>query len=298
MNLKSGLQKNQSVSYESKDGGFVRTCFSLPDGMEVYKPKSGVNKFDILPFIRQDGSPAYMLDYYQHKDVGLNNSREICLFKTYGKPCPVCEERARLLADGAKYKDPAVKALAPSRRCLYNVIDLQEPEKGIQIFEVSHYIFEKILIADAYDDDPEMVFADLEDGRTISFKGRNGEGQYKEFVSKFDSFTFLPRNEGYSEDILKQVVQLDRILTPKPYDVLQSLFYGNPVPDEEEDEEEDGEALVMPFESPAPAAPVPKPKAKAEAVTTCPIGVNFGKDYNQYEECDECPVRKKCRAAQ
>jgi hypothetical protein len=294
MNLKSGLQKNQSVSYESKDGGFSPTCFVLPEGTELYKPKGGTNKIDILPFVKQDGSPAYMLEYYQHLGIGLNNSREICLSKTYNKPCPICEERARMLSDGAKWDDDGVKALSPKRRCLYNLIDLQEPEKGIQVFEVSHFLFEKVLIADAYDDDPEMVFADLEDGRTVAFKGRESEFNGRSSVNKFDSFTFLPRKEGYSEDILKQVVQLDRILTPKTYDALQSLFYGNPVPDEEED----GEALEVPFESPAPAAPVPKPKAKAEAVTTCPIGVNFGKDYNQYEECDDCPVRKECSAAQ
>lgn len=298
MNLKQGLRKNQDDSFAAKDGGFSPTCFAIPDGVEMYRPKAGTNKIDILPFIRKDGDPAYLLEYYQHTGVGLNNNREICLAKTFGKPCPICAERQRMINDGGSWQDDNVKALSPKRRCLYNVIDLLEPEKGVQLFEVSHFLFEKNMISDARDEDPDMVFADLEDGRTVAFKGRESEFNGKSSVNKFDSFTFLPR-KPYKASILDSVIKLDAILTPKNADQLAAEFYCNPDASDVEEPTITTEAdLPFPDKRAEDVQPVKAtPKAKKKVVGTCPVEGAFGLEFDLYEQCDDCAVRKDCEAA-
>ena len=58
----------------------------------------------------------------------MDSTRVLCLNRTFNKPCPVCEERQKMLDDGKKWDDDSVKALKPVRRAIYNVIDTENPD--------------------------------------------------------------------------------------------------------------------------------------------------------------------------
>lgn len=313
------LKGRQEESFENKDGGFSPKTFEVPSGVEVYKPRAGTNKIDIIPFIDADGRAQYVFEYYQHIGVGIDNERAVCLAKTLKKPCPICEHKAKEQAAGRKWDEDDIRAMAPKRRCMYNVIDLLEPEKGIQIFEVSHFLFEANLTTDLKEYNEatgeDIVFSDLEDGRTISFKGREGEFNGRTTVNRFDSFTFLKRAKPYAESILKKAVPLDQILLPKSYDDLAALYFAIPSDDEDDEDETppksrkrkdpyEGEPFpgtreeVQDEEEQEPEPPRKKPAAKKAAALECPVGLKFGKDFDGYVECDECEHRKACSEAQ
>lgn len=313
--LRDQLKNRQEASIAKNDKQFVPTTFSIPAGVEMYKPRAGTNKLDIIPFIDRNGEMQYVLEYCQHIGVGVDNSREICIAKPpYKKACPICEHRSKEMAAGRKWDEPDIKALSPKYRCMYNVIDLLEPEKGIQIFEVSQFLFQKPMNEDLKEynesEDEEIIFADLEDGRTVVFKGRETEFNGRSSVNKFDSFSFVERKKPYAKTKIKEAIQLDSLLTPKSYDELAALFFAIPSDDEddEDQEREETDYSDVPFpesrtedQQEAPEEPEPPRKksgAKKTAAITCPVGLKFGQDFDGYVDCDDCEHRQACSDAQ
>jgi len=312
MSLKDELRANTEDSFNNKDRGFGPSTFKVPDGAELFQPQKGTNKIDIIPFRNKDGKAVYFLEYYRHTGVGVNNAMAVCPNKTgaKGKPYPICEERARMKAEDHAWDSDEMKALAPKRRVLYNVIDHAEPDKGIKIFEVAHFSFENKLVDEAWEEDEDgkktdamIIFADLEDGKTVSFKGREREFNGRTSISEFDSFVFLDRKKPYSEKMLSKAHPLDTLLIAKTYKELQDLWLGTP------DEDEDDADVPFPGKMPSAAVededdePVSRPerkkKAEAQVAPECPDGNSFGTDFDKYEACDDCPaeLRKACQKA-
>jgi hypothetical protein len=323
MSLKDELKQNTEQSYANKDGGFGPSTFKVPDGVEMFQAKKGTNKIDIIPFRNKEGKAVHFFEFYRHTGVGVNNAMVICPNKTEdkGKPCPICEERTKLKAAGHAWDSDEMKAVSPKRRVIYNVIDHAEPEKGIKLFETSQYSFSKKLLEEAWveDEDGEktdemLIFADLEDGKTISFKGREKVFNGRTSISEFDSFVFLDRKKPYSEKMLSKAHPLDTLLITKTYKELQDMWLGAPEEDEDDeptpvkakpvddDDDDDvpfaGKTMVADDDDDESEA---KPrKKKVEAVAQeCPEGNVFGKHFDKYEECDDCPqeFRKPCQKA-
>lgn len=67
----------------------------------------------------------------------------------------------------------------------------------------------------------------------------------------------------------------------------------------EEEEQEEPEEEEEPEEK--PKKPTSKPSSGKPASSTsgdkCPSGFKFGKDFNRYDECEECPIWKECKKA-
>jgi hypothetical protein len=177
-------------------------------------------------------------------------------------------------AEGHAWDSDEMKALAPKRRVLYNVIDHAEPDKGIKIFEVAHFSFENKLVDEAWEEDEDgkktdamIIFADLEDGKTVSFKGREREFNGRTSISEFDSFVFLDRKKPYSEKMLSKAHPLDTLLIAKTYKELQDLWLGTP------DEDEDDADVPFPGKMPSAAVededdePVSRPRLPRNART-------------------------------
>jgi len=176
--MRESLKNRQKENIDKKDsgGGKGRGVLDLSsqDDVNFYKPEKGTDKIDILPYIvstnkhptEKKGDYDYLLDIYIHFGIGANENTVVCPKKTYGKPCPVCEELVDLYKED---KDEAQKITA-KRRCIYNVIDLDNEDKGIQLFDVSHYLFEKELLDELNEVDEDMVICDLEEGKTIKFR--------------------------------------------------------------------------------------------------------------------------------
>ena len=265
-----------------------------------YKLKKGKQSLDVIPFeVTSKHHPQgfkkddidYKLDIFVHNNVGANNEKVVCLQHTFGKPCPICEDRQQLMDAGAEWDDEEVKALKSKRRCYYNVIDLDEQDKGIQLLDISFYWFEKEVYEEAESAGPEFsCFADLEEGYTIEFRGAEEKFKGKPLI-KPKSYGFVER-DAYDEEILDKVFPLDAMLKVPTYEEVQSMYLGMEAESEEEEEEKEEPARKRK----AKVVEVEEEQEEVEEevdedlddIPVCPYGHIIGKDHKCKEECDEC----------
>ena len=323
------LKDRYKEDYNTKDLGGRQSpnIFDLSEYADVewYSIKEGVNKLDIIPYeVKTNNHPQkvprgdldYKLDIWVHRFVGPADESYLCLKKTFGKRCPICDEIQKMLdSEDYTWKDDAVKALKAKRRCLYNVIDVNGDDEKILLFEISHFEFQKEIIEEAEESassEGEFVaFADLEDGSTIKFRGSAREGEFKNtFQPK--SYKFIDR-EPYGEDILDEVYPLDALLRIPTVEEIEKSFFGK---DEEEDEkpskrkpskihrekDEEDEDIDDDFkraidsddddeeEDEKPS----KSKGKSKSKNKCPGGGSFGDDCDELDECEDCDLWENC----
>lgn len=240
--MKSKVQKDAKRARSG--GGFI----SLPQGVEFFAAEPGGRvTLDILPYEVtianhpdkdkiEVGDLWYKFPYRYHRNVGVNRNSEVCP-RTFGKPCPICDHRDSLLNSKDPDKDE-IYALKPAWRVLYNVRALTGKDKDkIVVWDFSYHNFQKQL--DAEIDDPENdeygAFADLENG--YSLKIRFSEETYeKNKFAKTERIDFEKRDD-LDESMLKEVVNLDKVLSVKSYEELKKKFFE--LDDEDLDEEGD-----------------------------------------------------------
>jgi len=270
---RSRARKRERVSarkrLETHKSGFVMTSLNVDKDVKFFKTTAaGVRRVDVIPYRAGKGNPVaeegelhFERTYWSHRAIGPNNESYVCRAKTAGLPCPVCEHRAKLAAD-PNGDEALVKQLAPRERQLWNVVDVDDDDGGVQLWDISFHLFGKLLdaeITNADEDEEYEYFADLEDGYTLKLgfeEKKFGQGRpYYEVVT----IGFKARKQGYDEDILEQVVCLDDALIIPDYDELKKIFLqmedADDEPDEppkrrkrrapkDEDEDEDGDLLT------------------------------------------------------
>lgn len=323
---KNSLAKRYQKSYESKNSGGVRKGVMNYSDVEFYKPEEGRNRINIIPYeIKTKNHPLvksgdfevgekdYLMDIFVHKNIGASESSVICLKKTFGKPCPICEQAELFKKKG---KEDEAKALNPSRRCFYNVQDLKDGK--LKVFETSHYLFEKELIDEARDgEDGYVNFADEEEGKEISFKATKEKKGKIEYLA-FKSFRFEDRDEPISDEILESAISFDEIMNVPTYEQVEKILFGS----DEEGEDSDGDEPEDEDETPTKSADSDdeksfdnmdeveeKPKKsrtrdedsdeseekpKKNNGSGCPYGHKFGKDCDNFDECEDCTCWDKC----
>ncbi len=236
----------KEIAVKQEQGG-ARPYLKLPSGTNLFKLKEGSMLIDILPYEVTKGNPFaeegmlyWERSFWVHRGLGASNESYLCLSKTYGKPCPVCEYRAKLQKKGDDSHEDEIKALSPSQRQLINVIDLRHPDKGVQIFDTSYHLFGKRLNAElqsADEDDAWEKFFFLEDGMSIKL-GVSEESYGSRSYNAVGTIHFKQRHKQYDEDILEKVLNLDELLAPTPYDKLKSILLNTNDDDDDEDEDE------------------------------------------------------------
>lgn len=237
--VREQMKQRTEENYKNKDygvGGARVLDLSSLDDVEFFKPEKGKHCIDIIPYeittnnhmTRKPGELDYVLEYYTHYDVGARKGRVVCPAKTYGKPCPICEEMEELKEQEAD--EDLIDALKPKRRVLYNVIDTKKPDKGIMLFDTSHYLFEAEILDEAGSGDESIVFSDTEDGASISFRDTGKKG-----IGRFKGFAFEDREEPYDDDIIDEAYSLDSLLVVLSYEEIHNMFHNADEDDEEEE---------------------------------------------------------------
>lgn len=107
-----------------------------PD-IEEWKPKEGPNYINIIP--PSDPEALFGYKVYVHYRVGGGPDHFFCPKAMHNEPCPICEERQRLIKKLGPNQDytQEIKDLFPSVRVLYMIVDTtdeKEIEKGIQVW--------------------------------------------------------------------------------------------------------------------------------------------------------------------
>ena len=321
--LKRDQQRGQQL-YNSKDeGGFsgkqvlnLATIGGYKKEL-FYKPKEGVNRIDIVPYrVKTDKHPQgierggtdHILDLWVHRYVGPSKSTYVCLAKMFGKACPICEELDEELKDTTMSKEDrdSLNKKRAKRRCWYNVIDLTVPEKDqkVQIFEESHYLFEKEIIAKAgASKDGFVAYWNIDFGKSVEFrvtKKGTSNGSYNEY--RIDEFV---KRQPYDERILDESYSFDELYHVPTYEEVRSGFHGIDLDDDEPRNEEPRSSAQSyrkeesePEESPRRRRREWDDDVKEEQQedTQCPEGLRFGIDCDEKPACRRCPqeIWDKC----
>lgn len=309
----------QQIKTREKGGEFKRPLFDLTDYPDVtfFKLKEGEEHLiDIVPYIisstknplvkagfQVGADYAFKLDIWTHRNIGPNEDRVLCLKKTYGKACPICEAQQELLEQGMEWKSEEVKALKASRRSVYNIIDLNSEEEypPIQIFEASHWDFEKELLerVERLGEDSNKIF-EIDEGKSIGFYG--GKGSFENHVKPKD-FQLVDR-EPYDAEIFEETLPLDSLLIVPTYKEVQDLFLmiededSEPEPPKEETTPpRSGRSRRKPVDSKQEDPPETEPedppseedeKTIDQMTSGCPAGFIFGSDFDKHDACTDC----------
>jgi hypothetical protein len=229
--------------------GFSSTSLKLPEDVGFFKPKKeGTYRLEIIPYEVGKGNPYadegayhYERTYYAHRGIGANSDSYVCLAKTYGEKCPVCEHQALLRKKNGD--EDEIRSLAPQQRQLFLLYDHAEGDKGLQLWDVTHGNFGKRLdyeIRNADEDEADTVrkFANQEDGCTLKVSMEEKSFSGNKYLA-CESIKFVPRKEELDDDLYDKAPCLDDLLIKVDYAKLKAIFLQTG--DEEEEEEEDDE---------------------------------------------------------
>lgn len=214
-----------------------------------YKMKSGkdTNLIDIVPWEvscswyetmrthsgRETGAIVGSLDYKLEYPIHTlrDGSKVLCLRTAFGKKCCVCDEwfdmRKRLQDKERGVTKDSVNKLFPKWRCAYNLRDLKEPEKGVQLLDHSFMLFETYLKEAVETNEKGIVpFCSLKRGSSLSFRGIEKSIGKSTFVD-CPIIEIVDREEQYKESIIDETYQLDKMLIiPKETEV-EEMFYNS-----------------------------------------------------------------------
>lgn len=219
---------------------FDSFSLKLPKDAKLFKvKKAGIVRLDIIPFVAGKGNPFadegclhYERTYYVHSRIGPNEVSVVCPKDTAdadGKtgPCPVCELQRKLKLD-PDADEKLVKSLWPKERQLFQVIDLDNPDEGIQLWDVSYHLFGKMLdarIRDADPDDNYHRFYHLTKGLTLKV-GFVEESFGKHKFYKAETIDFKERREQYDDSIVDKGWCLDELIKILSYDEIKAALDG------------------------------------------------------------------------
>jgi len=251
MATKRDREKREKVSAKDRatthKSGYDSTSIDRPEGVKLLRLESEkARRIDVIPFKVGKGNPHaeegkvyFERTYWVHPRIGADENSYVCLAKTCGEKCPVCEHRAKLTKDPDSDEDE-IKALAPKERQLWNVIDADNRAAGIQLFDISFHLFGKLLdkaVRDADEDEDFEFFADPEEGYTLKLSvSEKTMGKSRPFY-EVSQITFKNRSEQYEQDIIDEAHCLDDLIKIVPYDKLRAIFL-QISGDEDEDEDD------------------------------------------------------------
>lgn len=233
------------------------TTLMIPEGIEIFQPKVGSYRMDIVPFEVGKGNPYaskgewyWERTFYTHRGIGPNNESYVCPWKTDEKPCPICEYRASLAKDPSS--DPEeIKQLKPKERQLFlvSVHSKDNDERKVQLYESSHHTFGVLLDQlrrDAEDDEEHISqFDDPDAGSTLkaSFIEKAFAGH--KFPSCY-AIEFRARAKGLNPKLLEHGICLDDVVKILPYDDLKRILAGVDQSDDDDEDEDDEERKPSP----------------------------------------------------
>lgn len=238
---------------DDQQGGFKPTAFIVPEGLPLFKfKKGGIYKIDIIPFIAGKGNrycdPGLLYfekTYWVHNKLGPKQESHCCLRENFGKPCPVCEYVAELVAEHG-WKHELVTGLRDKERRLFLFSDRKDTENPLQLYECAHYMsFGALLdtklntmrMDEDLDEDEIDKWWHPNGGSTLKITAEESTWKNRTFYKPVD-LSFVLRKEPLSQKLLKQAPCLDDLLAELSYKKLKELLYATPENAMDEDEEE------------------------------------------------------------
>ena len=230
---------------ETHDSGFQKTTVKTPEGMSFLSfQTAGVKRLDVLPYTVKIGNEFadagdwhYEKTFFIHR-IGANGEAHVCPKRTSGKRCPICEEYDRMRMDANSDED-LMKSLKPKERQLFYVVDHDEREKGVQIWDMSNYLFGKKLdarIRNSDEDENYDTFFDPDDGMVLKIGLEEKKFQTFSYY-EVETIDFKKRKEPIDPELFENLPSLDDLVKVEKYDKLKSIFLQTDDDDDDEDDE-------------------------------------------------------------
>jgi len=192
-----------------------------------WKPKEGKNLIRILP-PTWDDARHYGYDIFINFNIGADNQSYLSLSKHDKGDDPLVEARREAQAEGDK---ALAKALNPSRRILYWIIDRNDEEEGPLLW-AAPFTFDKSLANLCIDEDTkDVIFIDgTADGHDVRFY-REGTGlntTYDPSKMKVLKPSNIHEDEGVEQDWLDFIYDnpIPETLNFYEYDHIKATFDG------------------------------------------------------------------------
>lgn len=274
-----------------------------------------------LPFSEDKlkaGAFSHKLTILLHWGIGVNKDAVLCP-RTLKRPCPICEERDKLVEKDEgddKALAKRIMDLNPAKRALYNILCFdsnKEMKKGIQIWEAPHKSIEDIL-SEKFKDrrtGEKRYFMIPEEGWNVFFektgKRLNTEYRQVDIVARKKEDVLTDKD---LDDLYLMVYNFEEIVVPKSYEEIDKMFTGVAARGGKDDEKPEGEEEQSRFrgrdreseerESESRRGREPEKEEKPseedlkdpnspevpEKYQSC-----FGVQGNQLDKCEDCPKK-------
>lgn len=269
------------VRNNARESGGGEKYFNLPKGITLWHPpKAASYDLDFLPYEvaienhpdrRGDkvtpGDLWWKFPYLIHTYIGPTNETIVCP-ATFGKPCPICEERT-LLAKNYEANKKVIRGLNFKKWTAY-IIKNPENTEEISVFPFSRFKFGDVLDEELNNVGEEfLAFYDVtEEGKTLKVRFSDDEytgddGKGGKFI-KATRIDFKDRAAMDEEEILAVVPCLDKCFVVMEYEPLKKLFLQLPDSTSEKGAAAAAKTSAAKPTAPAPKAPAAKPPAKEE----------------------------------
>lgn len=220
-----------------------RQSIVVPEGLKMWNPnKAGVYTIDIIPYqlteasskfvknYRNPGEWHYERTYHVHADIGVNDDKFTCPAKNFGHKCPICEFRNAKGVSPKKEDQDLVYSLKPKERQLYLIYDWDQPQKGLQLWEISYYCFGKQLDNKIQNASPKKQaiykrFAEPEEGSTLRLVATSEPSGGGGSFIKFTVDEFQERDRPVPDELYDHEFVLDTIVREPSYEELKKVFF-------------------------------------------------------------------------
>jgi hypothetical protein len=255
----------------------VRTTY-IKDGVPVYRHIDGRNRVRFLAW--KDGE-HFLFYLWVHRNIGVDKSAYACLLKNWNEPCPVCEDIRKQLDEGTDWDDVKDQGIMLGRnpRILAQVVDRNNEDKGVQIWNVTAFEIDDAITALSIHEDTGHVipWTSPEKGRDLIYTyDPSSDFAYPKNLTRSDE---NPVNIDFYNEIID--FEEDVIYKATYDEITEDYFGGFDDPLDDKDTEEPG-----PTEEELPAEEETSQNTDDE---DC-----FGKDYGKYEDCEPCEDNVEC----
>ena len=246
--------------------------------------KPNKNYIRVLPNWTGDLAADFYYETQFHKKLGTGRDKSSACLIAEGKPeCPVCKTCHELWTTKDPENSSLAKDMKATTRVYYNVVDLNDKAKGVQVMVSGVDVLEQLL---AWCTNPK--YGDVTD----PIKGRNVElllTEGKNTRSGFNEYDVQPdpdRSPIEKPEWLEAMVDLKALVKPLSYEALEALMMGRQIEEQPEKQEAPKAETTEPNTEPASGPP---PQTLVAGMKAC-----FGKYDAEDVECVTCKKDKAC----
>ena len=238
-------------------------------------------------------------EFLVHFNLGIEGDKkaEVCP-KTLGKnqKCPICEAVYKLYKTNSVEDRTLAGSIRAKMRYIFNVLNLEDLDKGVQVLEIGPKIYEKIVIFETNKKYGDLL--DIDKGRNITITKTSAKESSSGYV-EYDLIpdpditsirTKLPKNYKESITLLKKQVP-----TPKSYAELKATLEGDEYIEQpkevDENVEKDDKTEVRGNKHIDEEIEGKKEESQSKKKMFC-----FGEDYGpKRDACLKCIEKVECR---